>query len=266
MQQIQVNDCEIAYQTRGHGTPLLLVHGFPLDHSMWRFQFETLATQYHVIAPDLRGFGKSSRGTAPISMSQFAVDLNELLDAIDIQAPITFCGLSMGGYIGWEFWRQFPQRLARLIQCDTRSIGDTEVIARGRRQMATRIAEQGSRGSALAANGMTPKLFSKSSMQAIPERVQQLRQVIAGSDPAIIAETQLALANRQDATNWLADINVPTLLLCGEYDGISPPDEMRAIADALPQAQFEIIKDVGHMAPLENPQAVNQIIRRFLAN
>ena len=90
--------------------------------------------------------------------------------------------------------------------------------------------------------------------------------MIAGSDPAIIAETQLALANRQDATNWLADINVPTLLLCGEYDGISPPDEMRAIADALPQAQFEIIKDVGHMAPLENPQAVNQIIRRFLAN
>ena len=266
MQQTQVNDCEIAYQTRGHGAPLLLVHGFPLDHSMWRFQFETLATQYHVIAPDLRGFGQSSRGTAPISMSQFAVDLNDLLDALHIQSPITFCGLSMGGYIGWEFWRQFPQRLAQLIQCDTRSIGDTEVIARGRRQIAARITEQGSGGSALAADRMIPKLFSESSMQAIPERVQQLHRVIASSDPAMIAETQLALANRQDATTWLANINVPTLLLCGEYDGISPPGEMKAIAEALPQAQLEVIKDVGHMAPLENPQSANQIIRQFLAN
>ena len=264
MLQVRVNDIEIAYQIRGKGKPLLLVHGFPLDHSMWRFQFEVLATQYQVIAPDLRGFGQTTRGSADVSMQQFAKDLIGLLDALSIREPITYGGLSMGGYIGWEFWKSYPDRICRLIQCDTRSIGDTELMARGRRQMAERITKQGPNGSALAADGMLPKLFSNYSTQTIPERVAQLRNVIAGSDPQMIAETQHALANRHDATPWLPNINIPTLLICGAHDAISPADEMKAIADAIPDATFRIIENVGHMAPLEHPQAVNREIRQFL--
>lgn len=264
MLRTHVNDINVAYQIRGRGKPLLLTHGFPLDHSMWRFQFEVLATEYQVIAPDLRGFGQTTRGTAPISMKQFADDLSGLLDALGIFDPVTYCGLSMGGYIGWEFWKNFPERICRLIQCDTRSIGDTELVARGRRQMAKRITEQGPNGSALAADGMIPKLFSEHSAQAVPERVAQLRGVIAENDYQMIAETQLALANRANANDWLPDINIPTLLICGEHDAISPADEMRVIADAMPNATIKIIENVGHMAPLEHPQAVNNLIRQFL--
>ena len=264
MLRVRVKDIEIAYQIRGEGKPLLLVHGFPLDHSMWRFQFEVLATQYQVIAPDLRGFGQTTRGNADVSMQQFASDLIGLLDSLSIHEPITYCGLSMGGYIGWEFWKRYPDRICRLIQCDTRSIGDTELIARGRRQMAERITKQGSNGSALAADGMISKLFSNYSAQAIPERVAQLRDVIAGSDPQMIAETQHALANRPDATTWLPNINIPTLLICGQHDAISPADEMKVIADTIPDATFHIIENVGHMAPREDPLAVNKVIREFL--
>ena len=266
MQTVRVNNFEAAFQIRGQGQPLLLVHGFPLDHSMWRFQFEVLATQSQVIAPDLRGYGRSSRGQAPLSMKQFADDLIALLDTLGIPQPIIFCGLSMGGYIGWELVRNYPERVSRLIQCDTRSIGDTDIVARGRRQMAARIIEQGPNGSALAADGMIPKLFSQQSFDRIPERVEQLRTVIANTDPALIAETQHALAQRHDATAWLQTMDVPTLLLCGQHDSISPPDEMRAIAEALPQASFEIIPDVGHMAPLEDPHTVNDLIRQFLSD
>lgn len=264
MLRTRVKDINVAYQIRGQGRPLLLVHGFPLDHSMWRFQFEILATEYQVIAPDLRGFGQTTRGTAPLSMKQFAEDLSGLLDALTIFEPVTYCGLSMGGYIGWEFWKNFPERICRLIQCDTRSIGDTELMARGRRQMASRITAQGPNGSTLAADGMIPKLFSKHSAEAVPERVSQLRSIIAGSDYQMIAETQYALARRAEATHWLPEINLPTLLICGEHDAISPADEMRAIATAMPNATIEIIENVGHMAPLEHPQAVNDLIRQFL--
>jgi len=262
--QIRVNDIDVSFQTRGQGRPLLLVHGFPLDHSMWRFQFEVLARDYKVIAPDLRGFGQTTRGTASVSMKQFAEDLVGLLEALSINDPVTYCGLSMGGYIGWEFWRNFPDRLCRLIQCDTRSIGDTELIARGRRQMAGRITEQGPNGSALAAETMIPKLFSEYSAQAVPERVSQLKKVIANSDHQMIAETQLALATRADVTTWLPDIDIPALLICGEHDAISPAEEMKVIADAMPNVKLEIIENVGHMAPLEHPLAVNNVIRQFL--
>ena len=170
----------------------------------------------------------------------------------------------MGGYIGWEFWKHFPERICRFIQCDTRSIGDTKPIARGRRQMAKRITEQGARGSALAADGMIAKLFSENSAEIVPERVAQLRNVIASSDHQMIAETQLALANRSDTTDWLPRINIPTLLICGEHDVISPANEMKIMAHKIPNAKIEIIENVGHMAPLENPLAVNQAIRLFL--
>ena len=130
--------------------------------------------------------------------------------------------------------------------------------------MAERITKQGSNGSALAADGMISKLFSNYSSQAIPERVAQLRDVIAGSDPQMIAETQHALANRPDATTWLPNINIPTLLICGQHDAISPADEMKVIADTMPDATFHTIENVGHMAPLEDPLAVNKVIREFL--
>ena len=247
----------------GEGELLVFLHGIGGNKTNWHLQLPEFSNYFKTVAWDARGYGGSDDYEGDLDFSDFSRDLERVLDHFEA-GKAHLCGLSMGGYIGWEFWKNFPERICRLIQCDTRSIGDTELVARGRRQMAKRITEQGPNGSALAADGMIPKLFSEHSAQAVPERVSQLRGVIAASDYQMIAETQFALANRANANDWLPDINIPTLLICGEHDAISPADEMRVIADTMPNATIKIIENVGHMAPLEHPQAVNNLIRQFL--
>ncbi len=147
MEQVQVGQSTIHYldrkSTSDPGAPtLLMVHGFPLDHSMWRYQIRPLSEHGRVLCPDLPGFGRSTTGGQPISMRQMADDLAGYLDQLGID-QVVFCGLSMGGYIGWQFWRHHSQRLSGLIACDTRSGADTETVARARRISANLVRQQG---------------------------------------------------------------------------------------------------------------------------
>ncbi|MGE3777939.1 MAG: alpha/beta fold hydrolase, partial [Pirellulaceae bacterium] len=128
---------------RGKGVPLLLVHGFPLDHTMWQKQLDDLSQVCRVVAPDLRGFGRSEVTPGMVSMGQFADDLAALLDALQISEPMIFCGLSMGGYVAWQFWRRHRSRLRGLILCDTRSVADSPEAAAGRRTTADKVVAQG---------------------------------------------------------------------------------------------------------------------------
>ncbi len=124
MNRINLEDITLNVIERGSGPPLLLVHGFPLDHQMWRGQIDELAEDFRVIAPDLRGFGASDATEGTVTMQQFADDLANLLDQLSVQQPVRLCGLSMGGYIAWQFWRRHGDRLSHLILCDTlRSCG-----------------------------------------------------------------------------------------------------------------------------------------------
>ena len=175
MKTIELPDATLHVADVGTGPPLLLVHGFPLDHSMWRHQLETLRSSNRIIAPDLRGFGASSGATETISMEQLADDLAALLDGLKIIEPITFCGLSMGGYVAWQFWRRHPNRLARLILSDTRAIGDTEEVARGRLDMAERVLAE---GSSIIAEAMLPKLFSDRTAHEQIDTIESTRQVM----------------------------------------------------------------------------------------
>src|SRR5687768_13865152 len=122
MPQVKVHDGQLHYFDTGRGTPLLLVHGFPLDHTMWQVQIDGLAERYRVIAPDLRGFGQSSVTQGLVTMQRMADDIAELLSGIKLSEPVVFCGLSMGGYVAWQFALRHRQRLARLILCDTRAV------------------------------------------------------------------------------------------------------------------------------------------------
>jgi 3-oxoadipate enol-lactonase len=252
----------------GTGQPMLLVHGFPLNHSMWAGQMEGLASDCRVIAPDLRGFGQSpfvpgSAADGAVTMEDYADDLAALLDARDVRVPVVLCGLSMGGYIAWQFWRRHAARLAALILCDTKSSADTAEAAGARRQMAERVLKE---GAAVAAEAMLPKFFARSTVERQPALVESMRQAILATLPEAIAAAQRGMAQRADVTGWLKAIDVPALVLAGAEDVISPPAEMRAMAAAMPQARFVEVPEAGHMAPLEQPNAVNQAVREFLGS
>ncbi len=256
---------ELAVREQGSGPPILFAHGFPLDHSMWDEQFAAaspLAASYRLIAPDLRGFGSSSVTSGTVGMQQMADDLAALLDALEVTEPVVFCGLSMGGYVAWRFWERHPQRVRALVLCDTRSAPDTPEAARGRHQLAARVLAE---GVAPVAETMLPKLFAKQTTSRQPARVQAMEEVIRRTSPEGIAAALRGMAERPDATPLLPSIRVPTLVVVGQHDAISPPAEMRQIAEAITGAKFLEVSDAGHLAPLENPAAVNAAIAEFCA-
>jgi 3-oxoadipate enol-lactonase len=261
MQRIPVGNIHLNVVDEGRGPPLLLVHGFPLDHSMWRNQIAALSSACRVIAPDLRGFGQSDVTAGTVSMEQMADDLALLLDALAIRAPVAFCGLSMGGYVAWQFAARHAQRLGKLIVCDSRAVADSSEAAAGRAKTAEKVLAEGAQ---VVADAMIPKLFSQASRDAQAPYVADTRNVILKTSPEGIAAALRGMAQRPDVTGQLGQIAAPTLVLCGAEDAISPPAEMRTIADAIPGAQFVEIAAAGHMAPLEKPAEVNAAIREFL--
>ena len=263
MSRITIGGTSLNVMDEGSGSPLVLVHGFPLDHSMWRGQIDGLSAQFRVIAPDLRGFGQSRSEDEIVTMAQFADDMAAMLDALEITEPITFCGLSMGGYIGWQFVKLHRNRVAKLIQCDTKTKADTDEVRATRLKAADHVLANGPE--ALVAT-MMPKLFADTTIANQPEVVQATREVMLSTAPSAIAAAQRGMAERPDATDEMSKLDVPTLILVGEHDAISPPDEMREIANAIPGAKFVQIDGAGHMAPLEDPPAVNAAILEFLTD
>ncbi len=261
MTLVNIGDIELGVVDVGSGIPLLLVHGFPLDHSMWRYQIEEFAPHCRVIAPDLRGFGKSGVTPGTVTMEKLADDLIALLDALHIQDRVIFCGLSMGGYVGWQFARKYQDRLLALVACDTRVAADTSDQAANRRQLAERVMSE---GPGVAADAMLPKLFSPAAHQHRPELIEQTRQVIVANHPQGIAATLGGMAVRADVTDLLPQIEVPTLVVVGELDEISTPDEMEAIAEALPNSAWVVVPGAGHMSPLENPEVFNKALAGYI--
>ncbi len=261
MNTYMVNGVELAAVDRGTGLPLLLVHGFPLNHSLWQAQIDVCSERCHVIAPDLRGFGTSSVTEGEVSMEQMADDLAGLLDTMGIQEPVVYGGLSMGGYIAWEFWRRHRPRVAGLILCDTRAAADSPEAAANRRLMADRVLRE---GPAPIADAMIPRLAAEVTLTRYPERMEAVRRMIFSNDPRGIAAASRGMAKRADATSQLPEIDCPALLIAGQHDQIVPVAEMRAMAEAMPHARLVEIGGAGHLSPLENPAEVNAAMLAFL--
>lgn len=260
--ELQVYDSSTTTSPDTNEPILVFVHGFPLDHSMWRYQLEHFANTCRVIAPDLRGFGQSQAvGDAPLTMDIHADDLALTLDELAIQQPIVLCGLSMGGYVAWQFVRRHRPRVRGLVLCDTKSAPDNETMRRARFALASRVLAEGTRQ---VGEEMLQKLFAATTRERSPKDVQQTLEVMAAARPVTVAAALKGMAERPDATPWLSEIEVPCCVLCGADDRISTPDEMQAIADALPNARYVEIDDAGHMAPLENSTDVNACIEAFL--
>jgi 3-oxoadipate enol-lactonase len=261
MQTASVNGVSMAFRDSGGGVPLLFVHGFPLDHSMWNAQIEAFSARNRAIAPDLRGFGRSEPGEGIETVERMADDLAAILDALSIGEPVVLCGLSMGGYIAFEFWRKYANRLKALIFCDTRASADKPDVAAGRLATAELAIREGTRP---IAEAMLPKLFSPKTRAERPHLIEEIERTILRTDPKSVAAASRAMAQRRDFTAELKNIRCPTLVLVGADDVLSPPTEMKSLADGIPRAEFRKIADAGHLSPLERPAEVNAAIAAFL--
>lgn len=259
MNSIAVNGTEIHYADRGAGVPLLLVHGFPLDHSMWDdLAFDEAAVR--AIVPDLPGFGLSPPRDETATMERFADDLAGLLDALSIDKAV-FCGLSMGGYVALQFQRKYAERLLGLVFCDTRAAADSPDAARTRGVIAERVMSD---GADVALEAMLPKLLSERTKRENLRLVERLRAMIADTDQLGGAAALRGMAARPDMTASLAEISCPTLIVVGDEDILTPSAEMRSMADTIPDAKYVEIPDAGHLAPMESPAAVTAAIAEFI--
>jgi len=261
MRQINAAGASFNIEDRGAGPTVVLIHGFPLDHTMWQYQLPALAMNNRLIAPDMRGFGRSTVTEGTVRMEQMADDLAAILEAMGIDQPVCLCGLSMGGYVAFAFLRKYPARVRSLILCDTRSAPDSKEAADARRQMADKVVVEGTEK---VAEAMLPKLLDPRTPQDRPQVASAVQRMILEADPRGVAATQRGMAIRSDAADLLPKIKVRTLLLVGEHDAISPPDEMSKIAAAIPNSKFVIVPDAGHMSPMENPQRFNAELLAFL--
>lgn len=252
------------YDDYGPGPVVVLLHGFPLDHTMWAAQRTTLGSMYRIIAPDLRGHGKSPAPEGIYPIEDMAEDVVELLDALKITEKVVVGGHSMGGYLAMAMAVKYPKRLRGLMLINTRAGADAPATAQVREEMAREVEAAGSVESTVAT--MLPKLFAEGFDAKRPEVVAAAREQMGRTAPLGVIGSLRGLAIRPDRTPDLVRISVPTLVIAGAGDRLIPPDESRAIAKALPHAQLVEVPDAGHMAPMENPKAVNEAMLKFLAS
>ncbi len=256
-----INGVQIAYRDEGRGRPLLLIHAFPLSGAMWDRQVAALSRSYRLIVPDLRGFGASQIVPGTSSLDQYADDLAGLLDQLGL-APqrVAIGGLSMGGYIAFAFLRRYRERVDALILADTRAPADSEEGRQGREKNA-RLAEE--QGPGAIADQMLPKLLAPHASDALRAEV---RRLIESNDRAGVAAALRAMAARPDSTPLLAVIDVPTLIIVGAEDGLTPPSDARAMHAAIGGSRLVEIERAGHLANLEAPEEFNAAVQGLLGD
>jgi 3-oxoadipate enol-lactonase len=245
----------------GSDRVLLLLHGFPLHSAMWQPQLAEPPAGWRVIAPDLPGFGGSEpvAGEA-MTMAAAAEAVVTLLRELDARS-VTVAGLSMGGYVAFALLRSHPHMVGRLVLCDTRAEPDTEEVRRGRLQSAAKVRRD---GTAAFMDAMLPRLLAPGTPESNPGVAGRIRQMMEEADPDAVAAALLGMAARPDSTPLLPTIAVPTLVVGGEKDGITPPDELERMAAAVPGARMEVIPGAGHMPNLEDATSFNRVLDDFL--
>jgi pimeloyl-ACP methyl ester carboxylesterase len=229
---------------------------------MWSEQLQALGGSYRVLAPDLRGHGQSEVPDGVYTMDEMADDVIELLDRLEIGEPIVLGGLSMGGYVALSLVLRYPHRVRGLILCDTRAAADTPEAARGREEVAQEVLRSSSGRPMIET--MIPRLFGKTTRETHPKRVEAMLAIMERTSPLGIAGALRGMAIRPDRRGDLKRIGVPTLVLVGEEDVISPPAEARDLAASIPDCRLEVISSAGHLAPYENPRSASLAMMRFL--
>ena len=253
---------EIHYDVRGGGPALLFLHAFPLDLSMWDPQLRAVETTHTALRFDDRGFGASPPGDAMLTMERIADDAAALLDHLGISQAVV-AGCSMGGYAAFAMVRRHADRIRALVLQDTRAGADSEDARKNRALLAEKVLKQ---GPAAAVEAFLPKLLGETTHRERPQLVARVRETILATPARGIADALAGLASRADSTPTLREIRVPTLIVCGAEDTITPPTESEAMQRAIAGSSLEIIPRAGHLANLETPEPYNTALSRFLTS
>lgn len=250
----------LSYAERGRGDALVLLHGFPLDRRMWDAQLEQLSDRFRVIAPDLRGFGQTRR-SEPFTIESLADDVHGFLEQL-VAVPCVLGGLSMGGYIAQAYAKKYAADLRGLILVDTKAESDSPQAKADRQQMIELVQ---SSGASAVAEKMIPKMLAEGTRKNRPEVAKTVRGLMENCPPATIEYALVALRDRPDLTGDLPSVPVPTLIVVGDEDAITPPKFSELMQQRIPNATLEVIRGAGHLAPVEQPEQVNRAIGQFMA-
>lgn len=239
-------------------TTLLLVHAWPLDASMWEAEVEAFSGDADVLSPSLPGFGGTAPAGEVLTMDAAADHLAGELDRAGADRAVV-CGMSIGGYVAFSLWRRHRERIAGLLLADTRAESDDDAGRGRRRAVAEKARAQGS--GAIADD--PPALLSEAADAPLWERV---KAIIRRQPGEAIAAAALGMGQRPDSRPILPEIDVPTLVVVGADDTLTPPPMSEAMAAAIPNADLAVIQGAGHLANLEAPgefqAAVRDLLRR----
>ncbi len=259
--QAKINGITLAYTDQGTGLPVVFLHAFPLNRTMWAEQEAALSSRFRVITIDLRGHGESDAPLWHYTLDQAADEVIGFLDHLSIRQAV-FVGLSMGGYVLFALYRKYADRVQGLVLADTRAQADTAEGKEARFQMA-QIAYKN--GPSAIADIMIPKLLSPTTIQTRPELVRRVRTMIEGTQVSGIAGDLMAMAERPDSIALLKQITCPTQIIVGEQDLATPPCDAKLMADRIPDARLAIIPGAAHLSNMEQPGLFNETIRSVVA-
>ena len=253
MKKIKLNGIELAYERRGKGMPLVLIHGYPLDHSIWNETISQLENDFDLILPDVRGFGESTTFDAPYTLSDIANDLAALLDSLGVERT-TLAGHSMGGYIALAFAKAFPERVTGLALVSSQTASDTPERKEGRYKTAADVSQKGVQ---IVADGMTDKLTPNQSVRDV------IRPLIAKQSVAGVTGALKAMAEREDLTSFLASFGQPLVLIHGDADELIPVERAREIKSLVPSAHLVELRGGGHMPMMEMPVETTTALKKL---
>ena len=259
MPSLQSDDARLYYEVTGSGSDLVLLHPFPLNHYFWDQILRALSAHYRVITPDLRGHGDSELGGGPATMEKHAADLLRICDAEQVTKAI-FVGVSIGGYVLFEFWRRHRERFAGLVLSNTRAAAETEESRANRLRIAEEVERQ---GTTAFIEDMLGKLIGPTTRAEHPEIVESARRMMQGMSADDIAGVQRGMADRPDSVETLSTINVPTLVIAGEDDVPPPLSAAELMRDRIVGSTLQVIAKAGHYAAMEQPGQYSGILLQF---
>jgi pimeloyl-ACP methyl ester carboxylesterase len=261
MPTVHVRGIDLAYDSVGVGVPVLLLHGFPFNRTMWSEQVAALSGRYRVITPDLRGLGETPQGDLPSTMEEISRDLVALLDKLKLQRVVVG-GLSMGGYVALNFYRRFDLRVRALMLFDTRASADTDEGKQQREELAQRAESEGIEP---VVETFLPKLLAPATFSDHPDVVERLRNIMMQTSPTGAAAALRGMAARGDSTVMLDRIMAPTLIVVGSEDAITTVDDAKLMRREIMGSHLDIIEGAGHVSNFERPDEFNQVVETFLS-